>query len=52
MNIASRLGEGTTVSVRLPLNCEAARPVPESQVVSHPEFERAATADVLIKKSA
>ena len=30
VNIASRLGEGTRVSVRLPLDCEAVRPAREA----------------------
>ena len=53
MNIASRVGEGTTVSVRLPINCEAVRPARKSQNVAHPGFERiAAEAELPIKKTA
>ena len=36
VNIASRLGEGTRVTVRLPINCEAARPATQA-------FERGAS---------
>ena len=53
VNIASRLGEGTRVTVRLPLNCEDIRPVRKPSNVSHPSFERACeAAEVLIKKTA
>jgi cell cycle sensor histidine kinase DivJ len=52
MNIASRLGEGTTVTVRLPMAGETVRLTPEPSVVA-PNFDRvAADADVFIKKSA
>jgi cell cycle sensor histidine kinase DivJ len=53
LNIASRLGEGTCVTVRLPLNCEDARPVRKPSNVAHPSFERSnEAAEVLIKKTA
>ena len=54
VSIASRLGEGTRVTVRLPVNCEAARPAakPPSNV-AHPLFDRVvAAAEALIKKTA
>jgi len=55
-NIASRLGEGTRVTVRLPLDCEKVRPVSkESQVskVARPDFERVIEAtEQPIKKTA
>jgi cell cycle sensor histidine kinase DivJ len=55
-NIASRLGEGTRVTVRLPLDCEKARPVSNvSQVskVARPDFERVIEAtEQPIKKTA
>ena len=41
IDIASRLGEGTKVTVRLPLDCEAAQPSREQPTkVAHPSFER------------
>ena len=41
VSIASRLGAGTRVTVRLPLDCEAARPAcGKSSNVEHPSFER------------
>ena len=40
VEIASRLGEGTRVTVRLPLDCESARPVRKAPKVAHPSFER------------
>jgi cell cycle sensor histidine kinase DivJ len=53
MNIASRLGEGTRVTVRMPLNCETTRPEPKPSNVAHPSFDRTAEAgEVLIKKTA
>jgi cell cycle sensor histidine kinase DivJ len=39
-DIASRLGEGTTVTVRLPIDCEAARSSREPAKVAHPTFDR------------
>jgi cell cycle sensor histidine kinase DivJ len=51
VSIASRLGEGTCVNVRLPINGEAAEP--RLSNVAHPSFERVVeAADVLIKKTA
>ena len=44
MEIASRLGEGTRVSVRLPLDCELARPASASSKIAHPSFDRAGVA--------
>jgi cell cycle sensor histidine kinase DivJ len=53
VDIASRLGEGTRVRVRLPLNCEAARPARKPSNVAHPAFDRVtAAAETLIKKTA
>jgi cell cycle sensor histidine kinase DivJ len=53
VNIASRLGEGTRVTVRLPINCEAAQPARKPSNVAHPSFDRVVeAADVLIKKMA
>jgi two-component system, cell cycle sensor histidine kinase DivJ len=53
VKIASRLGEGTRVSVRLPLNCETLRPSARRSNVEHPSFERVAeAAEALIKKTA
>ena len=53
VDIASRLGEGTRVCVRLPLDCEAARPARKPSNVAHPAFDRVtAAAETLIKKTA
>ena len=53
VSIASRLGEGTRVRVRLPINCEAARPAPKPSNVAHPSFDRVVEAsEALIKKTA
>ncbi len=53
VDIASRLGEGTRVRVRLPLDCEAARPPRKPQNVAHPAFDRVSAAvETLIKKTA
>jgi cell cycle sensor histidine kinase DivJ len=53
VNIESRLGEGTRVSVRLPINCEAVRPAPKPSNVAHPAFDRVVEmAQALIKKTA
>jgi cell cycle sensor histidine kinase DivJ len=54
VNIASRLGEGTRVTVRLPLNCEAATPARgKPSNVAHPSFDRAiGNSEVSIKKTA
>jgi cell cycle sensor histidine kinase DivJ len=53
VNIESRLGEGTRVSVRLPVNCEAVRPAPKPSNVAHPAFDRVVEmAQALIKKTA
>jgi len=51
VSIASRLGEGTCVNVRLPINGGAAASRPSN--VEHPSFVRVVeAADVLIKKTA
>jgi cell cycle sensor histidine kinase DivJ len=51
VNIASRLGEGTCVDVRLPIDGEAAARTPSN--VAHPSFDRVVeAADILIKKTA
>ena len=55
VDIASRLGEGTRVTVRLPLDCEAARPAAQAAKVAHPSFERLVAAPELfgeVKKRA
>jgi cell cycle sensor histidine kinase DivJ len=53
VNIASRLGEGTCVTVRLPLDCDAVRPTRKSATVAHPVFDRViAASDALIRKTA
>jgi cell cycle sensor histidine kinase DivJ len=53
VNIASRLGEGTRVTVRLPVNCDAVRPAPRPSNVAHPSFDRVVeAAEALIKKTA
>jgi cell cycle sensor histidine kinase DivJ len=56
VNISRRLGEGTRVTVRRPLDCEAERPAPTeitTSTVAHPSFERAAgAAAVPVKKTA
>lgn len=47
MDIASRVGEGTRVTVRLPVDCEGVRPVREKKSkVAHPSFERAGAFDL------
>jgi cell cycle sensor histidine kinase DivJ len=52
-NIASRLGEGTRVTVRLPINGEAPPAVRKLSNVTHATFERVIeAAEVLIKKTA
>ena len=47
-------GKGTRVSVRLPLNCEAAQPpAQKASNVAHPSFDRVfEAAEALIKKTA
>jgi cell cycle sensor histidine kinase DivJ len=54
VNIVSRIGEGTRVTVRLPLNCEAARPALSTPSnVAHPAFDRMNdAAEGLLKKTA
>ena len=47
LDIASRVGEGTRVTVRLPMDCEGVRPVREKKsMVAHPSFERVAAFDL------
>jgi hypothetical protein len=53
VNIVSRLGEGTRVTVRLPINCEAVAPVRKPSNVTHASFDRVVeAAEALIKKTA
>ena len=53
VDITSRVGEGTRVSVRLPIDCEAARPKRPASTVAHPAFDRVvAASDALIRKTA
>ena len=53
IDIRSRLGEGTRVTVRLPLDCEAGRTVADPiKLVTERAGELAAAANVLVKKSA
>jgi cell cycle sensor histidine kinase DivJ len=52
VNISSRLGEGTRVSVRLPIDCEAVRPLRKPQNVAHPAFDRVVAAATDLKKIA
>jgi cell cycle sensor histidine kinase DivJ len=47
VDIASRLGEGTKVTVRLPLDCEPGRSGLEATKVAHPSFERLVSAPEL-----
>src|SRR5262249_2746583 len=47
VDIASRVGEGTRVTVRLPVDCESVRPHREKKSkVAHPSFDRAAGQDL------
>ena len=59
--MTSRLGQGTSVSVRLPWNCETTKPAGKPSNVARPAFERAqeqaavpapSQAEVSIKKTA
>jgi len=53
VTIASQLGEGTCVTVRLPLDCKIMQPVRKTSNVTHPLFDRAAEpAEILTKKTA
>jgi cell cycle sensor histidine kinase DivJ len=53
VTIASRVGEGTRVTVRLPLDCEMVRPPRPVSNVAHPSFDRVfEAAEALIKKTA
>ena len=50
-DISSRLGEGTKVTIRLPLDCEAARPSREAAAkISQPAFERLIAAPELLSE--
>jgi cell cycle sensor histidine kinase DivJ len=56
-DISSRVGQGTTVSIRLPWNCETVPPVEKPSNIARPAFERApepaaAPSEVSIKKTA
>lgn len=53
IDIRSRLGEGTRVTVRLPLDCEGGKAVADPiKLVTERAGELAAAANVLVKKSA
>ena len=53
INIRSRLGEGTRVTVRLPIDCDGNRPAVEPiKLVTERANEFAAAAKILVKKSA
>ncbi len=52
MDIESRVEEGTCVTVRLPVDCERARPLPPPTNIARPSFESAATAPIPVKKRA
>ena len=53
MDIRSRLGEGTRVTVRLPLDCEGGRPAADPiKLVTERAGEFAAAANMQVKKSA
>ena len=53
IGITSRLGEGTRVTVRLPIDCETAKPATKPSNVAHPSFDRVVeAAEALIKKTA
>ncbi len=56
-DISSRLGEGTRITVRLPVDCETVRPGRAPAKVAHPSFERLVASPELgpelqVKKSA
>jgi cell cycle sensor histidine kinase DivJ len=52
VDIASRLGQGTRVSVRLPIDCEVMRPARKDATVASPKFGLPAAPQLAIKKSA
>jgi len=52
MDISSRLGEGTQVTVRLPIDCEGARPADPIKLVTDRAGELAAVAESQVRKSA
>jgi cell cycle sensor histidine kinase DivJ len=56
-DITSRLGEGTRITVCLPIDCEQVRPARAAARVSHPSFERLVASpeidsEMQVKKSA
>ena len=53
VDITSRLGEGTGVTVRLPIDCEAASAARRASNLAQPSFDRGAeTVDAPVKKTA
>ena len=52
MDIHSQLGEGTQVTVRLPLDCEGARPADPIKLVTDRATELATVAKSQVRKSA
>ena len=52
IDIRSRLGEGTRVTVRLPIDCEGGRPADPIKLVTERADELVAAANVQVKKSA
>ena len=53
VSIASNVGVGTCVTVRLPVDCKMAQPNRDTSNVAHPSFDRAASpAEILIQKIA
>jgi hypothetical protein len=53
MDISSRLGDGTRVTVRLPIDCEGVRPAVEPiKLVTERAREFSAAANMQAKKSA
>jgi hypothetical protein len=53
IDIRSRLGEGTRITVRLPLDCEGPKPaVDPIKLVTERAGELVTAANVLVKKSA
>ena len=52
IDIRSRLGEGTRVTVRLPIDCEGGKVVDPIKLVTERAGEFVAAANILVKKSA
>src|SRR5262249_9379442 len=52
VDISSRLGAGTCVCVRLPIDCEVKRPVRERSTVTSPQFGLPPAPQLAVKKSA